>query len=86
MIVEKLLQETANKRIFSVTFIKRSTGEVRRMNAMRGVTKGVKGVGLNYNASEKNLLTVYDMKKKGFRHINLSDVLEFKANKQLFTK
>jgi hypothetical protein len=86
MIVEKLLEETANKRIFSVTFIKRTTGEVRKMNAMRGVRKGVKGVGLNYDAPEKNLLTVYDMKNQGFRSINLDSVLEFKANKQLFTK
>jgi hypothetical protein len=86
MIVEKLLQETANKRIFSVTFIKRTTGEVRKMNAMRGVRKGVKGVGLNYDAPEKNLLTVYDMKKQGFRSINLDSILEFKANKQLFIK
>jgi len=86
MIVEKLLKETANKRIFSVTFIKRTTGEIRKMNAMRGVRKGVKGVGLNYDAPEKNLLTVYDMKKQGFRSINLDSILEFKANKQLFTK
>jgi hypothetical protein len=86
MIVEKLLKETANKRIFSVTFIKRTTGEIRKMNAMRGVRKGVKGVGLNYDAPEKNLLTVYDVKKQGFRSINLDSVLEFKANKQLFTK
>jgi hypothetical protein len=56
------------------------------MNAMRGVRKGVKGVGLSFEASEKNLLTVYDMKKKGFRHINLSDVLEFTANKQKHVK
>jgi hypothetical protein len=86
MIVEKLLKETANKRIFSVTFIKRTTGEIRKMNAMRGVRKGVKGVGLNYDAPEKNLLTFYDMKKQGFRSINLDSILEFKANKQLFTK
>jgi hypothetical protein len=86
MIVEKLLKETANKRIFSVTFIKRTTGEIRRMNAMRGVRKGVKGVGLNYDAPEKNLLTVYDMKKQGFRSINLDSVLEFTANKQKHTK
>ena len=86
MIVEKLLKETANKRIFSVTFIKRSTGEVRKMNARRDVRKGVKGVGLAFEPSEKNLLTVYDMKKKGFRHINLNEVLEFTANKQKFVK
>jgi hypothetical protein len=56
------------------------------MNAMRGVRKGVKGVGLAFEPSEKNLLTVYDMQKKGFRHINLSDVLEFTANKQKHVK
>jgi hypothetical protein len=86
MIVEKLLKETANKRIFSVTFIKRTTGEVRKMNAMRGVRKGVTGQGLPFDPSEKNLLTVYDMKKRGHRFVNLNDVISFTANRKKFEK
>jgi hypothetical protein len=85
MIVENLLRETANKRIFTVTFVKED-GTIRKMNAMRGVRKGVKGVGLKFNPSDKNLLTVYDMQKKGFRFVNLDDVISFTANKKHFTK
>ena len=85
MIVENLLKETSNKRIFSVTFVKKD-GSIRKMNAMRGVRKGVKGVGHSFDPSEKNLLTVYDMQIGAFRFVNLNDVLLFKANKKTFTK
>ena len=86
MLVEKLLKETSNKKVFSVTFVKRTTGELRKMNAMRGVRKGVKGVGHSFNPSEKGLLCVYDMKKKDFRFVNLNDVISFKANRKSFEK
>jgi hypothetical protein len=85
MIVENLLKETSNKKIFSVTFVKKD-GSIRKMNAMRGVRKGVKGVGHSFDPSEKNLLTVYDMQIGAFRFVNLNDVLLFKANKKTFTK
>jgi hypothetical protein len=84
-LVEQLLKETANKKIFTVTFVKKD-GSIRKMNAMRGVRKGVKGVGHSFNPSEKNLLTVYDMKIKEFRFVNLNDVLSFTANKKKFVK
>ncbi len=85
MIVENLLKETSNKKIFSVTFVKKD-GSIRKMNAMRGVRKGVKGVGHSFDPSEKNLLTVYDMQIEAFRFVNLSDVLSFRANKKTFEK
>jgi hypothetical protein len=85
MIVENLLKETSNKKIFSVTFVKKD-GSLRKMNAMRGVRKGVKGVGHSFNPSEKNLLTVYDMQIGDFRFVNLNDVISFKANRKSFKK
>jgi hypothetical protein len=85
MIVKNLLEETSNKKIFSVTFVKKD-GSIRKMTAMRGVRKGVKGVGHSFDPSEKNLLTVYDMRIGAFRFVNLNDVLLFKANKKTFTK
>lgn len=86
MLVQDLLRETSNKKIFTVTFIKRTTGEIRIMNAMRGVRKGVTGQGLPFDPSEKNLLTVYDMKKRGHRFVNLNDVISFTANRKKFEK
>ena len=85
MIVENLLKETSNKKIFSVTFIKKD-GSLRKMNAMRGVQKGVKGVGHSFDPSEKNLLTVYDMQKRDFRFVNLNEIISFKANRKSFKK
>jgi len=72
--------------IFTVKFIKRTTGEERVMNCRRGVSKGVKGVGLGFDPDEKGLLVVWDMQKleegateKGaFRMINLEDLRELK--------
>lgn len=86
MLVEKFLKETSNKKVFSVTFVKRTTGQVRKMNAMRGVRKGVKGVGHSFNPSEKGLLCVYDMQIQDFRFVNLEDVISFKANRKSFSK
>jgi hypothetical protein len=86
MLVEKFLEETSNKKVFSVTFVKRTTGQVRKMNAMRGVRKGVKGVGHSFNPSEKGLLCVYDMQIQDFRFVNLEDVISFKANRKSFSK
>lgn len=85
MIVENLLKETSNKKIFSVTFRKKD-GSLRKMNAMRGVRKGVKGVGHSFNPSERNLLTVYDVQIRNFRFVNLDEVISFKANRKTFQK
>ena len=70
-------------RIFSVTFIKKD-GTERRMVCRTGVQKGVKGVGLKFDPSSKNLMVVFDMQKKAFRMINLSTLLSFKFNKKTF--
>lgn len=86
MLVQDLLRETSNKKIFTVTFRKRTTGELRTMNAMRGVRKGVTGEGLPFDPSKKNLLTVYDMKKRGHRFVNLDEVISFTANRKKFQK
>lgn len=63
-------------RAFAVTFTKRTTGEVRHMNARLGVKKGVKGVGLKFDPSERDLLIVYDLQKQAFRSISLDSVTE----------
>jgi ribosomal protein S8E len=70
-------------KIFTVTFIKKD-GTVRVMNARRGVTKGVKGVGMSYNPSEKQLITVYDMQKGAFRMVNANTITELRADKKVY--
>ena len=70
-----ILRNTEGK-IFRVSFIKRTTGELRHLNGRLGVQKGVKGVGMKYNPTERELLPVYDIQKKEFRMINLSGIKE----------
>ena len=59
-----LIEGTRSKgTAFGVTFIKRTTGEVREMNARLGVSKGVTGVGMAYDPTKKNLIGCADMQK-----------------------
>ena len=69
------------EKIFTITFV-RKDGSVRVMNARRGVKKGVKGVGMSYNPTEKGLIVVFDMQKEAFRMVNAKTVLEIKADKE----
>jgi hypothetical protein len=80
--VEVVRDFVGSTKIFSVKFIKKD-GSERLMNCRRGVKKDLKGVGLGYNAIEKNLLSVYDIVKKDYRMINISTIKELRANKQV---
>ena len=62
--------KSSKGKIFGVEFIKRTTGESRTMSARRGVGKGVTGEGLKFDPESRQLLTVYDMNKKGHRMIS----------------
>jgi hypothetical protein len=64
-------------KIFSVTFIKKD-GSTRRMVARLGVRKGVKGVGMSFSPSERNMMVVFDMHKRAFRMVNLETIVELK--------
>ena len=66
-----------NGRFFSVSFIKKD-GTERKMTARLGVKKDIKGVGLKFNPTERNLIVVFDIHKKAYRMINLSTILTFK--------
>jgi len=63
-------------KFFSVEFVKRTTGEVRKMNCRTGVTKGVTGVGKSFNDSDKGLVTVWDAQISQFRSIPLANIIK----------
>ena len=77
---------TGTNTIFGVTFIKKSDGSLRTMNARMHVSKGVKGVlpegQRKAEDTRCNVLTVYDMNvvektgstKGAFRRINLEQL------------
>ena len=71
----ELIEATRAKgTIFTVTFQKRTTGDVRKMNARLGVKRGVTGVGMAYKPSEKNLIACYDVEQaKAMKAFGLSD-------------
>ena len=87
--------------IFTVTFVKRTTGETRTMNARLGVKRGVTGVGMAYKPSEKNLIACYDVEKakemkaqglddvsaskKSYRMINLEGIISLTVSGQAYT-
>jgi len=84
-IVEILLAHKfkGNGAIFTVTFVKRTNGERRVMNARFGVHKYVKGVGLSYDPAEHRLIGCYDMQQergKGYRMIATESITDLKVN------
>lgn len=61
-------------KVFGVSFVKRTTGEVRTMSARTGVRKYITGEGLKFSPSQYNLVTVFDMNKRAYRMVNLEGV------------
>lgn len=73
-----------NGKFFTIEFVKRTTGEVREMRATTNYQKHLKGGTLNYDATAKNLIPVWDLDKRGFRSIPTDAVIRIKANKDTF--
>ena len=76
----QFIESVSDGTIFSVDFVKRTTGEIRHMVCRRGVTKHLKGGELGYNAKEKDLLSVFDMQKNGYRMISLDSLITLKCH------
>lgn len=60
--------------IFGVSFVKRTTGELRTMSCRLGVKKFLRGGKLTYSPAEKELLTVFSMNDNGYRSIPLNAI------------
>ena len=80
----EMIKDSAGK-IFGVSFIKRTTGEIRNMSARRGVRKNVTGEGMKYDPESKQLLTVYDMNKRGHRMLNTETLYRLVLNGSNYT-
>ena len=72
------IENQTNGKIFSVLFFKKD-GTIRKLNGRVGVKKGVKGIGNKIDHSK--YITVYDMKKKGFRNVNKDSIVAFRCGK-----
>ena len=81
--LHNLIKET-NGKFFTVTFIKKD-GTERTMNARLGVKVYLRGGQLEYDAEEKGLIPVYDVKTKGYRMVNVSTITNLKIGKNEYT-
>jgi len=70
--------------IFSVTFIKRTNGELRKMVCRRGVRKSLHGGDAPYSFSENKLLPVYDIQKEQYRTVASESVQELKLHGETY--
>ena len=72
--IVRLFDEIRNSGcIFSAQFIKKD-GTLRRMNCRTKVTKYLKGGKKGYIPIQKGLITVFDLKKKEYRSVNLNTI------------
>lgn len=82
--VRELLDMVKGGRIFGVSFIKRTTGELRTMSCRLGVKKFLRSGKMAYSPSERQLLTVFDMVAKGYRSIPLEGVQSVKVGGNIY--
>lgn len=74
--------QNANGKLFSVVFVKRTTGEEREMLCRQGVKKYLSpsGKGPAYNFAEKGLLPVFDFGKQAYRSVPKEGIIRIKIN------
>lgn len=70
---------------FTVTFIKRTDGTERVLNARLGVKKYLRGGELNYDPTEKKLIPVYDMAKGGYRTVPIESIKRLVVGGVIYT-
>jgi hypothetical protein len=67
-------------RFFSVTFVKRTTGEVRIMTCRQRVKKYLAGGECAYSFSDKGLVSVFDIQKMAYRSIPIDGIRTIRVN------
>ena len=77
LLAHEMIRESAGK-IFYVEFRKKD-GSRRRMTARIGVSKGVNGKGLRYDPLDYKLACVFDMDKRGFRMVDLNEIIRLRV-------
>ena len=58
-------------KLFKVAFTKRTDGSKREMKARLGIQRNLTGNGMSYDASKRNLKTVWSADSQGYRNIPL---------------
>jgi len=76
----RMVEGYNGSRIFTVTFVKRTNGEIRVMNCRKGVTKHLQGGEAKYSFRDKGLVSVFDMQKQAYRVIALESITAVSFN------
>ncbi len=84
---EKIAREIfgTNGKIFTVTFIKRTTGEKRVLNARLNVKKYLKGGVLKYSPKEHNLISCFDMQSLSYKMIPVDGIMDYRCEGVVIT-
>ena len=82
--IRNLHNLVADGAIFSVEFIKRSDGTLRKMVCRTGVRKHLRGGKRAYDAKSRNLLTVFDMEAQGYRSVPVDAIQRLSVGGQTF--
>lgn len=72
--------EKSNGKIFSIKFIKRTSGELREMTCRLNVTKYLAGGERAYDPKPYRLIFVFDMIRKGYRSIDIEGIKQIKID------
>lgn len=75
-------RDIVGNKVFTATNIKKD-GTERTFNARLDVAKYTKG-GANPIAGKENMITVFEMKKKQYRSLNLDTLKELKAGGKVY--
>ncbi len=63
-----------NGRVFSVTFIKRSTGKDKTIRARLGVKTKINGKGMRYNTHGRKIILVFDINMRKYKCIPIEGI------------
>lgn len=82
--VKTIINNIPNNSFFTVEFFKRN-GELRTMNCRKGVTKHLTPNPTRQKAEmPDNMVTVYDVQSKGYRHINTNTTIRISAERHVY--
>ena len=71
-------------KIFHITFVKKD-GTIRSFNARFGVKSYLNGGKLKYDAASKGNIIVFSMEDRGYRTINVNNILRVKTKGNVYT-
>jgi hypothetical protein len=77
--VRSYIENIVQNDFYTVTFVKKTDGSIRKMNCRQNVSKHSKG-GVNPCAGKEDLMPTYSMDAKGYRTISLASVIEISHN------